>query len=360
MIYLHHLLERLNTSSRKTLDTCLQLVKDSIPKIKACYGGMITYTDTELANMMVMDACFILDFLFLSEEDHPLTSRNAILTHSISSDLVLLENQIPFFVLSDIFDCTIHKIHTGSLTAGILCHLRLLIPFEEISNNVVTGTNQPHHILGLLAKSFHPVDNKIQSSRPPLKVPNHSARELDKAGVKFKPNSKDGNHWPLSINFSSSSFEFFRWCWGNRTITMPILHIDDNTELFLRNVIAYEQCTPGVPDYVTSYVCAIDMLIDTKKDLSKLVKSKVLSNNLGSNKNATKMLNDISKQFVFEEFYYKEQWKNLDDYYKSYVPKNVALLKRTHFSSPWKIIALLAAIILFTLAIIQTILRFIK
>ncbi|KAI3771321.1 hypothetical protein L6452_02483 [Arctium lappa] len=355
--HLHHLLECLNIQAEIVLDECLQKVNASIPKIRACYGGGISCKDDELEKMMVMDACFILDFLFLSEEHRRFTSRNAILTHSIFRDLVLLDNQIPFFVLQDIFDCTIHKIQTGSLASGVLEQFRFLIPFKGIRNN--DATQLPHHILGLLQRSFHPTCN-IPSTRPPLKDPNHSALELDEAGVKFKPNNNDGNHWPLAIDFSSSSFEFFRWCWGNRTLRMPTLHIDDNTELFFRNVIAYEQCTPEVPDYVTSYVCAIDMLTDTKKDVSRLVKSKVLTNHLGSNKDATKMLNDISKQFVFEEFYYKDQWEQLHKYYDGYVPQNIALLKRTYFSSPWKIIALLAAIILFTLAIIQTVLRIIK
>ena len=366
MAHLHHLLEWLNIEPRIGLDDCLQKVNASIRKIKECYGGMITCTDVELAEMMVMDACFILDFLFLSEEHRPLISRNAILEHAISRDLVLLENQIPFFVLQDIFDCTISKLRKGTLTSGVLKQLNILSPFN--GNNHVLGTT-PHHILGLLQESFHPSPSQptcplFEMPNPCalqlVKIPNHSALELDKAGVKFKPNTEDGNRWPLAIDFSSSSIECFRWCWGDRTLRMPKLCIDDNTELFLRNVIAYEQCTPNVPDYVTSYVSAIDMLLDTKEDLSKLVESQVLSNHLGSNKDATKMLNSISKQFVFKEFYYTEQWRRLHRYHDSYVPKNIALLKRTYFNSPWNIIALLAAIILFTLAIIQTVLRIIK
>ncbi|XP_024965008.1 putative UPF0481 protein At3g02645 [Cynara cardunculus var. scolymus] len=339
--YLHHLLQRLNIKPEIILDKCLQKVNDSIHKIRESYGGMMTYTDVELAQMMVIDACFILDFLFLFEEHQPLTSTNAILTRSISRDLVLLENQIPFFVLQDIFKCTISKLQTTrSLTSGILQHLQILSPFKEIKRNDVICTTQPHHILGLLQRSFHPTDN-IPLNCPLLRFPNHSALELDKAGVKFEP-KKDEN-WTLAIDFSSSSWKFFRWWWGNRTLRMHKLCIDDSTELFLRNLIAYEQCTPDVPDFVTSYVCAIDMLLDTKEDLSKLVESKVLTNNLGSNEDSTKMLNKLSEQFAFKEFYYMEQWKQLDDYYNRYVPKNIALLRRTYFDSPWKIIALLAS-----------------
>ncbi|KAJ9548885.1 hypothetical protein OSB04_021428 [Centaurea solstitialis] len=415
-MHLHHLLERLNIGPQMALDECLKKVNASISRIRACYGHGETIAnckDAELAKMMVLDACFILDFLFLSEEHEPFISRHVILEHAISRDLVLLENQIPFFVLQDIFDCTISKLQPRTLIHGVLERLCMLSPFK--GNNYVLDTTQPHHILGLLQQSFHPSPspnpNPSKSTHPLslempnhasmergnscergttcwarlgarpkphhvaahalngqgsgvlqlLDIPNHSALELDKAGVKFKPNSEDANnYWPLDIGFSSTSIECFRWCWGDRTLRMPTFCIDDNTELFLRNVIAYEQCTPDVPDYVTSYVSAIDMLLDTKEDLSKLVESHVLRNHLGSNKEATKMLNNISKQFVFKEFYYTEQWSRLHRYYESYVPKNIALLKRTYFSSPWSIIALLAGIILFTLAIFQTVLRIIK
>ncbi|XP_024963228.1 putative UPF0481 protein At3g02645 [Cynara cardunculus var. scolymus] len=354
--YLHHLLDRFDFPPRQILDACLQRVNASIHKIRACYGGMKTYTDeVELAKMMVMDACFILEFLFPTEEHEVLISRNVILEQSIFHDLVLLENQIPFFVLQDIFDCTLSKLPTWPslcLASEVLKRLQFLNPFK-VSGNDVVGTT-PHHILGLLQTYFHPAQN-IPTTCPTFPMSNHYATELDKAGVRFKPNN-NGN-WPMAIDFSSSRLECFRWWWGNRTLRMPALCIDDNTELFLRNIIAYEQCTPDVPDYVTSYACAIDMLVDTKEDLSKLVESKVLSNDLGSNQEATNMLNRISKQVVFAEFYYMEQWKQLDMYYNGYWPKNVARLKRIYFSSPWNIIALLAGIVLFALTILQTILR---
>ncbi|KAJ9549139.1 hypothetical protein OSB04_021682 [Centaurea solstitialis] len=77
------------------------------------------------------------------------------------------------------------------------------------------------------------------------------------------------------------------------------MSIDDNSETFLRNVIAYEQCTPNVPNYVTSYVCAIDYLVNTPEDLSRLIESKIVTNDLGSNEEATKMINKLAKEVVF-------------------------------------------------------------
>ncbi|KAI3771291.1 hypothetical protein L6452_02452 [Arctium lappa] len=356
--YLHHLLKRLSDQPRKILDACLQRVNASIPAIRACYSGMMTYTDAELAKMMVIDACFILEFLFPSEEHGFLIFRNVSLTHSISSDLVLLENQIPFFVLQDIFDCTLLKLPTIPslcLTSNVLERLQFLNPFEVNETYVVhTTPPPPPHILGLLQTSFHPtVNTENPSICPSSPMHSHSAIELDQVGVKFKPN-EDGE-WSMSIDFSSSWFACFFWCCGNSTLKMPVMHIYDNTEIFLRNIIAYEQCTQGVPNYVTSYACAIDYLVDTTEDVSMLVKSKVLTNHLGSNEDATNMINNIVKGVTFMEFYYLAQWKQLDGFYNGCWPKNIAWLKRTYFNSPWNAIALLAGIVLFALTIIQTI-----
>ena len=356
--YLHHLLDRLDPlglSPRQIFNECVHRVDASIRKIRACYVGMNPYTDAELAKMMVMDACFILEFLFPSEKHKNLVCGNVILINSIFHDLLLLENQIPFFVLQAIFNCTLSKLQPTPLTSDVLASLEFLLPFQ-VSINDAIGTDHDH-ILGLLQKSFHQSfhpPNLTTSTRPSLpELCNHSVVELDKAGVKFKPN-KDGNG-QIAVEAMSSWFSCFCSFWGNPTLRMPVLYIYDNTELFLRNIIAYEQCTPDVPNYVTSYACAIDFLVDNTEDVVKLVESKIIFNTLGSNEDATNMLNSISNQVVFAEFYYLDQWKKLDQYYNGYWPKKIAQLKRTYFSSPWNIIALIAGIVLFILTIVQTI-----
>ncbi|KAJ9549138.1 hypothetical protein OSB04_021681 [Centaurea solstitialis] len=227
---------------------------------------------------------------------------------------------------------------------------------SSLENKPSFSLTTPHHdhILDRLQKSFHPTANiESHPTRPSTPTHNHSALELYKAGVKFKPNKN--RNWPLAIDFHSSCLESFFWCCRNRTLRIPVMSIDDNSETFLRNVIAYEQCTPNVPNYVTSYVCAIDYLVNTPEDLSRLIESKIVTNDLGSNEEATKMINKLAKEVVFCEFYYKDQWENLDGYYNRCWPNNIAWLKRNYFNSPWNAIALFAGIIVFALTIIETI-----
>ncbi|CAH1443577.1 unnamed protein product [Lactuca virosa] len=130
--------------------------------------------------------------------------------------------------------------------------------------------------------------------------------------------------------------------------------ISDDSEYILGNLIVYEHTQLLVERYVTSYVCAMDMLINTPEDVALLVKSKVLVSFFGSNEEAADMINKLCKNIPFT-MYYKQQWEEMDVYYNSYWPHTLAGLKSTYFNNPWSIIALVAAFVLFALTVVQTI-----
>nr|GEX96314.1 putative UPF0481 protein At3g02645 [Tanacetum cinerariifolium] len=346
-IYLHEFLVRLNLLPKKTLHACVEKVRGSINQIKACYTGI--FDDTELAKMMVMDGCFILEFFCkLSEyKDIPLDT-NPVNTRRIIDDLLRVENQIPFFVLKKVFECTILDFNPqASLT-------KLLLPFlvdfmktilKTKPLNIDTGAVDTcyDHILGLLHKSYQP------SYRSELfMLPNfHSATELDRAGVNFMPNDAATSLTAIKLNISG-----FR---RKRTLKMPVVCITDSTEMVLRNLIAYEQSSPLIPNYITSYAYAMHMLIHTPDDVAKLVESKVIVNFLASNERAANILKNICKETIIVDFFYQDEWKKLHEYYNGYWPKQIAGLKRTYFSNPWSMISLFAGIVLFILTLVQTI-----
>jgi len=131
--------------------------------------------------------------------------------------------------------------------------------------------------------------------------------------------------------------------------------IHNFTELVCRNLIAYEQLSPRrVCHYVTSYVIAMDILIDNLEDVARLVKSKVIINTIGSNEEAAKLINDMRKEICCPHLLYNELWKEMDRYHNRFWPRNIARLRRTYFSNPWSIIALFAGIFLFLFTVVQT------
>ncbi|GJV05280.1 putative UPF0481 protein [Tanacetum coccineum] len=87
----------------------------------------------------------------------------------------------------------------------------------------------------------------------------------------------------------------------------------------------------------------------------KYSRSQVLVNAIGSNEEAADIINDICKQVPFKDFYYEDEWKQMDEYYNAYWSNLIAELRRKYFSNPWSFIALLAGIVLFILTVVQTV-----
>ncbi|GKC10561.1 putative UPF0481 protein, partial [Tanacetum coccineum] len=342
--YLRDLLCR-NTGStpKQTLEACLRKVNGSIDRIRKSYAGMITnYNDVELARMMVMDGCFILEFCF-KHRDAKLNLPNKMQNGHIAMDLILLENQIPFFVLQDLFDSSMRNA-PFSLTnvldrylAPYISLFRTLSPKNFSITDVSTNSSDHDHLLGYLhkryqrvvAKSSNPIDAELSKPEYEERIEKadiafHSVVELDRSGVNFKHHQE--SNWSMIIKFQSSLFPCFPWYCGKPTLLMPTLVIDDTTELILRNFIAYEQSFPKDHFYFTSYACAMKMLIDTQEDVAKLVESRVLVNNLGSNQETADMINNICKHISLTDFYYTQEFKQMDSYYNGYWPKNIARL----------------------------------
>ncbi|KAI3668865.1 hypothetical protein L6452_40081 [Arctium lappa] len=318
---------------------------------------MKSYSDDEIARMMVMDACFILEFsykLCMGGFD-----ENMVLAPAMIYDLLLIENQLPFFVLQDIFECTCSRFapEIASLNKLVFVLVQVVNIFKTnltlMENDDEGGEHD--HILGLMHKCYqpsHPPRSDFSNSTI------HSAVELDRAGVNFKPHHDPAPEWCMAIELESPTLVCFSWhwpwAWGKPTLRMPVLCIHDDTELVLRNLIAYEQFCPQVRNYITSYAAAIDMLINDQEDVAILVESKVVVNSIGSNQEAATMINQICKETNFLDFFYPKPWQELDTYYNGYWPRNLAWLRRTYFSSPWNMIALLAGILLFLLTLLQT------
>ncbi|PWA48101.1 hypothetical protein CTI12_AA493090 [Artemisia annua] len=391
--YLNDLLNRCDSAPKEILEACLQKVKKKIHQIRQSYAGVKkNYSDVELARMMVMDGCFILEFCFKQDAKKDFDLPDVMRNGCIAMDLMLLENQVPFFVLHTLFDCLDLKESVRTLSqvldTGFESYINLFRVFHEkhsFLSNVLNKYLAPYikrfcslllgkisttnvgsdeqistthgdsdsthaHVLGFLHKRYQLVVAKSS----PEDTAFHSIVELDRSGMNFKRHQE--NKWSMTIKFQSSLFACLPLFWSKPTLLMPTLVINDSTELILRNFIAYEQSFhQDHRYYFTSYAVAMDILINTQEDIAKLVESKVLVNDLGSNQEAADMINKICKNIVFTDFYYNEDFIQMDRYYNRFWPKHIARLRRVYFSNPWSIIALVAAIILFSLTVVQTI-----
>ncbi|KAD3336080.1 hypothetical protein E3N88_31599 [Mikania micrantha] len=348
--YVTNLMNHINSSPRIIMNSCMEKVYASMEKIKACYVLTKTYNEVEFAEMMVMDACFILGFIYLTFEKKSIDMFHA---EDVVHDLVLLENQIPFFFLEEIFECTIVKLKPNTSLVVFMYPLLLILDLfkSDLDLNILENISidDTHHILSLLHECYKPQKNDTILKEFSITKP-HSAVDLDKAGVKFKPNRSQT--WVLGMEME---LPCFLWSWCKCTLRMPIFYVNDFTEVTLRNLIAYEQESRQTQNYITSYAFVINMLVNTQDDVAKLIDSEVLVNDMGSNEEVANMINKICKELAYVNSLYRKQWNTLDNYYNSYWPNHIGWMRKTYFSSPWNIITLIVGSIAFALIIAQTI-----
>jgi hypothetical protein len=123
---------------------------------RQCYSREIDLNNPgEFLEMMVVDASFILELFYqfqdpgLLETDDPL----ALLTWRLPyfyEDLLLLENQIPFFVLQDLFDISKLPADPPLSLLALRFFNNIMRRTNEVIERYAYPQNQPLHLLALV------------------------------------------------------------------------------------------------------------------------------------------------------------------------------------------------------------------
>ncbi len=108
-----------------------------------------------------------------------------------------------------------------------------------------------------------------------------SVTQLHKIGVKFRP-SKGGLG---TINFEKSSGTFY----------LPVINLDGNSEVVLRNLVAYEACIAPEVMIFTRYTELMNGIIDTEEDVRILREAGIILNRLKSDEEVAMLWNGMTK-----------------------------------------------------------------
>jgi hypothetical protein len=167
-----------------------------------------------------------------------------------------------------------------------------------------------------------------------------SATQLHKVGVKFRP-AKGGLE---SINFDKCCGKFY----------LPIIHLDDNSEVVLRNLVAYEACIAPEVMVFTRYTELMNGIIDGEEDVRILREEGIILNRLKSDEEVATLWNGMTKSVRVTKVpildkaikgantYYSESWK---------VRMNVTM-KKYAFGS-WPFLTFLVANVLILLSTLE-------
>lgn len=446
------------------------LIKYEI-RIRACYHRPINFGCEALSWMMAVDVCFMFEFIRVcgirqgkilgkipSGLSHLIdTSGNKTTHHSILRDILMLENQIPLFVMRMLLDLqfsskeaadhTLLSMMTGLSTdlspfqtvqtsevvavkdrAHLLdflyhfmvlncelqemerqareldggggdddvekgkleetdsfakpSHLRKLVnmiwqalsslkrgPIEWMKKlifskplkvlvklpwtimgkiPIVKMLKEPfENILGALHKGDEKKDDDKSSSpesesKPPLQeeITIPSVMQLVEAGVQF-----------VATNAGISCISF-----DEKTLTFhfPIINLDGNSEVVLRNLVAYEACSGSGPLILARYTELMNGIIDSEVDAKYLCRRGIIVNHLKSEKEVADLWNGMSKSVrltkvasldkVIAEVnrFYSRRWRvKMEKFMREYV-----------FGS-WKLLTFVAAIAMLLLMCLQ-------
>lgn len=328
--------------------------------VRNCYSEKVKLSSDKFIEMMLLDGCFILELLLRISDENYIGGEDLVFSRphiydELWLDLILLENQLPLFVLLDIYNLIPCRRPERLPSVGDLIS-RFVFNIMDI--DLPDGPLQDHvmdmhlpnsnsfcnalHLVDCLrmcylanTPSSGPKGAKMRSFSP-------SATRLHEAGVKFK---KVESKFLLDLKFDKKL----------GVLKIPILHIQDSTEVILRNQIAFEQCHHSVRPII-EYIVLIDSIIDTPADVNLLMEKGVIQSIVDSGESICQLFNNLGKQVILgEEPLFFHLCADLRGHCATHWNRWKAILKSQYFHTPWAVISFSAGIILLILTVIQTV-----
>ncbi|XP_047268547.1 putative UPF0481 protein At3g02645 isoform X2 [Capsicum annuum] len=372
VLYLQRFLKR---QEGLDLESCINELEELKEEALKCYDDIedlkkdTSHTD-QFLQMLLLDGCFVVEFIRELHEVYPPEEEKIIDTSigciQVNRDLVLLENQLPFFILDKLHHMTKHDKELPFAIMAKYC-FPINLPkgtdeaLLEIHNNANAGNIK--HLLHLIHMSWQGDPNtdpleiiRSESNHKGNKVMSN-ATELSEAGISFK---SFGNIYRSYEEDDIGDTSLFDIKYENGLLKIPRLQVVDSTESNLRNLIAFEQQSNVPHKYFSDFAIFMDHLIDSEKDVSLLRQKGIIVNRIGEDKEVTRIFNKIGKGvYVPDDFFTNnEEYRKIIQHCEKTSNKMKASLVRNYFSSPWVGASTVAAIVLLLLTAIQTVLAF--
>ncbi|XP_078161185.1 UPF0481 protein At3g47200-like [Carex rostrata] len=387
-----------------SLNLCISEMKLLETRTRGCYNETFDDLDsTAFVKMMLLDGCFVLEYFSKWCEGENLNEVGWN-SNFINRDLLLQENQIPFFIVDKLYELIGLNQHARMKSVKYIAYKllpygsiiqdpRTETPYTKIANTLAQFPDPPakiHHLVHLyyhyfvpnpekpvvlsskpfdlsrmfnanriIKGSFHRFRSRVLRGRSPhsssrnlsVALPNStgnissivipSATELKQNGLQFTTKS-DPKHM-LDISFEYG------------ILKIPRLGINDDSKAIFANLIAFEQSKYGKENSpFTSFVYFLDKLVSTPNDVTILQECGIIKW-LGSEEELADFINQVTDGAgIGEDHYLAELYMEVNKYIELSWHRHRAKLIRDYFSSPWATISLIAAFILLVLTFIQS------
>ncbi|XP_054782279.1 UPF0481 protein At3g47200-like [Prosopis cineraria] len=283
-----------------TVQTCSKAILGLDSIVRLSYAEKIQLEPEQLARIILLDACFLLELL-LGLHDITLdgySDKKQILR--VLTDLTLLENQIPFFVLTTLsrrlFKVQEQEADKGQELDGLLALSQdvpgggIQLSPEKIAKSLFgydIAAAGVYHFLHLMhLSSVDPFDKDVTSMKAATQELKRCATELQAARIEiYATSQKNTNASNLTDNKTGivasalrefvDRFDFYiDFKESERKLIIPTLYIKEGTDVKWRNLIAWEQSgLKEISFKFTSYAYFLKGLICSVQDI-RLLKSK--------------------------------------------------------------------------------------
>ncbi|GAU18673.1 hypothetical protein TSUD_125060 [Trifolium subterraneum] len=222
------------TFGQDTIETCLETVIDLEAIVRASYVDVIALDRYELATTMVFDGCFLLELVICESK---LDLEIPIPFNGISpgiavkkmeyvvSDLMLLENQIPIFILETLF---VKLLGSSNQMREFIRNLAL--PLFGYSGKLMVKSTS--HFLDVAYSYIEMgwMDTEVRQEQPQQHL-NRCATRVKAASITILSLQNDGDiNFKLTTHFDESKGK----------LEIPSLIITQTTEVKWRSFIAWE------------------------------------------------------------------------------------------------------------------------
>ncbi|KAL8149442.1 putative UPF0481 protein At3g02645 [Apium graveolens] len=317
-------------------------------------------TPEELPKLLIQDSAHVLDFFYrllmpkafrssqITDNDAETAGENIKDEEEIIVDEESHSRVMEFFnVIWNIVSKL--NIHSVRFLKAILysqpLQLLLKMPWHIISKiPVLKMFKEPieNMFMGQGKEDVKPDNDNVV--RPPLieELTIPSVTTLSKSGVHFIPT--DGGI--RSIHFDVKT----------HTLSLPRVNLDVNTDIIVRNMVAYESCNAEGPLVFTRYLEFMKGIVDTVDDAKFLRQKGIILNRLKSDKEVAHFCNGMSRSVKFTKVPYLDKVvEDVNKYYNGRWKVKAEKCVKSYVYGSWKILTVLACIVLLCLMAVQSI-----
>ncbi|KAK9911083.1 hypothetical protein M0R45_035006 [Rubus argutus] len=392
--------EKFCERSSKNKDELKTFIQQRQENILRCYAGTIECGNIDFVDIILVDACFIIELFMTNSEtenhENYYILRSPWLRKAVQQDLILFENQLPYYLLQDLYDFAkpafssrdgLNGVRAEEQAHGDIANgQKYCFPncfsgprVSTETNIVIEAPHVQHHFLDLtceffkeftkgkpikegvkpkhftdLVRHFLCTDKVADGSCISTETKNkYNVRKLKAAGVKFIPLRE-----PFVIikeeKVHKSNFKLA--CFTAMDLKLTRFWATYEAECVMRNVMALEQLMYPDRAYICSYFLLMDQLVHTVEDVDLLIKDGVIVNLLGSNKAVEKLVTSLCVQIMEDKSCYSKICTQLNEHYEiSYWNRKLATLKRVYFKDLWTGSSTVVGFVVFVFSIIGTI-----